>query len=66
MPSSGSGTVWEGVPDDSADLVLNNPPFHSHQATTDATAWRMFTGARRVLRPGGELWSWGTGISATT
>ncbi|GAA2598754.1 methyltransferase [Actinomadura fulvescens] len=44
------------VPADSADLVLNNPPFHSHQATTDATAWRMFTGARRVLRPGGELW----------
>ncbi|MFI0447360.1 methyltransferase [Actinomadura sp. 6N118] len=44
------------VPAKSADLVLNNPPFHSHQATTDATAWRMFTGARKVLRPGGELW----------
>lgn len=40
----------------SVDLVLNNPPFHSHQATTDATAWRMFTGARTALRPGGELW----------
>ncbi|MFD5340405.1 methyltransferase [Streptomyces hawaiiensis] len=45
-----------GVPSGSVDLVLNNPPFHSHQATTDATAWRMFTGARRTLRPGGELW----------
>ncbi|MFB7473328.1 methyltransferase [Kitasatospora sp. NPDC056184] len=45
-----------GVPSGSVDLVLNNPPFHSHQATTDATAWRMFTGARRALRPGGELW----------
>ncbi|MFJ8436432.1 methyltransferase [Kitasatospora sp. NPDC094019] len=44
------------VPDGSVDLVLNNPPFHSHQATTDATAWRMFTGARRALRQGGELW----------
>ncbi|WP_369240966.1 methyltransferase [Streptomyces sp. R21] len=44
------------IPAASADLVLNNPPFHSHQSTTDATAWRMFTGARRVLRPGGELW----------
>jgi 16S rRNA (guanine1207-N2)-methyltransferase len=44
------------VPDGSVDVVLNNPPFHSHQATTDATAWRMFTGARRALRPGGELW----------
>ncbi|MEV6962599.1 methyltransferase [Streptomyces sp. NPDC051207] len=50
----GDGLV--GVPSDSVDVVLNNPPFHSHQATTDATAWRMFTGARRVLRPGGELW----------
>lgn len=45
-----------GVPSGSVDLVLSNPPFHSHQATTDATAWRMFTGARRTLRPGGELW----------
>ncbi|WP_345595700.1 methyltransferase [Streptomyces marokkonensis] len=50
------GDGLTGVPDGSVDLVLNNPPFHSHQATTDATAWRMFTGARRVLRPGGELW----------
>ncbi|MFD9904289.1 methyltransferase, partial [Streptomyces sp. NPDC059063] len=33
-----------------------NPPFHSHQATTDATAQRMFRGARDALRPGGELW----------
>ena len=40
----------------SVDLVLNNPPFHSHQATTDATAWRMFTGSRAALRRGGELW----------
>ncbi|MGW4892378.1 methyltransferase [Kitasatospora sp. NPDC004240] len=40
----------------SVDVVLNNPPFHSHQATTDATAWRMFTTSRRALRPGGELW----------
>lgn len=45
-----------GVPADSADLVLCNPPFHSHQATTDNTARRMFAAARTVLRPGGELW----------
>ncbi|MEV7081456.1 methyltransferase [Streptomyces sp. NPDC093516] len=50
------GDGLEGVPSGSVDLVLNNPPFHSHQATTDATAWRMFSGARRALRPGGELW----------
>ncbi|WP_405792920.1 MULTISPECIES: methyltransferase [unclassified Streptomyces] len=40
----------------SVDLVLSNPPFHSHQATTDATALRMFAQSRKVLRPGGELW----------
>ena len=40
---------------DSVDLVLCNPPFHQHSAMGDATAWRMFSGARRVLRPGGEL-----------
>ncbi|MGV9989231.1 methyltransferase [Streptomyces sp. NPDC003374] len=50
------GDALDGVPPGSVDLVLNNPPFHSHQATTDTTAWRMFTGARRALRPGGELW----------
>ncbi len=50
------GDGLAGVPARSVDLVLNNPPFHSHQATTDATAWRMFTGAQRALRPGGELW----------
>ncbi|MEU6065411.1 MULTISPECIES: methyltransferase [Streptomyces] len=50
------GDGLAGVAAGSVDIVLNNPPFHSHQATTDATAWRMFTGARRALRPGGELW----------
>ncbi|GAA3397571.1 methyltransferase [Streptomyces roseoviridis] len=45
-----------GVEPGSVDLVLNNPPFHSHHATTDRTARRMFADARRALRPGGELW----------
>ncbi|MFF8609269.1 methyltransferase [Streptomyces sp. NPDC015346] len=52
-------TVGDGLADTapgSVDLVLNNPPFHSHQATTDRTARRMFTDAWRALRPGGELW----------
>jgi 16S rRNA (guanine1207-N2)-methyltransferase len=44
------------IPAASADLVLNNPPFHSHRATTDTTARRMFATARTALRPGGELW----------
>ncbi|MEV1026396.1 methyltransferase [Streptomyces sp. NPDC050264] len=50
------GDGLAGVPDASLDLVLTNPPFHTHQATTDATAWRMFTQAHAALRPGGELW----------
>ncbi|WP_446040945.1 methyltransferase [Streptomyces sp. SID1121] len=50
------GDVLSDVPAESVDLVLNNPPFHTHQSTTDATAWRMFGGSRAALRPGGELW----------
>ncbi|WP_307844026.1 methyltransferase [Actinospica acidithermotolerans] len=50
------GDAMSPVEDASADLVLNNPPFHTHRATTDLVAWRMFTGARRALRPGGQLW----------
>ncbi|MCC5581824.1 methyltransferase [Microtetraspora sp. AC03309] len=45
-----------GVPAGTVDLVMNNPPFHTHRATTDATAWRMFHGSRAALRRGGELW----------
>ena len=38
------------------DTVLCNPPFHVGHGVSDATAWRMFTQARRALVPGGELW----------
>jgi 23S rRNA (guanine1835-N2)-methyltransferase len=48
-----------GTPPNSLDLVLNNPPFHTHQTTTDMTAWRMFNDAKSALRPGGELWAVG-------
>lgn len=50
------GDGLAGADPGSADLVLNNPPFHSHQATTDATARTMFHQARGALRQGGELW----------
>ncbi|MFD0019696.1 methyltransferase [Streptomyces sp. NPDC058382] len=50
------GDGLAGTAPASVDLVLNNPPFHSHQATTDATARNMFHGARAALRQGGELW----------
>ena len=50
------GDGMAGAAPGSVDLVLNNPPFHSYQASSDGTAWRMFTQAREALRPGGELW----------
>ncbi|MEV6103355.1 methyltransferase [Streptomyces sp. NPDC051940] len=49
------GDALADAPPASADLILNNPPFHTHQATTDRTALRMFQDAHRALRPGGEL-----------
>lgn len=50
------GDGMADIPPKSVDLVLSNPPFHSHQAVTDATARNMFHGARTALRQGGELW----------
>ncbi|GAA2918361.1 methyltransferase [Streptomyces argenteolus] len=50
------GDGMADLPAGSVDLVLSNPPFHSHQAVSDATARTMFHGARAALRPGGELW----------
>ncbi len=49
------GTSDGSIATASADLVVINPPFHDDHAVGDAIAWRMFTGARRVLRPGGEI-----------
>jgi 16S rRNA (guanine1207-N2)-methyltransferase len=42
--------------DDSADLILFNPPFHSGAAVHADTSLRLFAEAGRVLKPGGELW----------
>jgi 16S rRNA (guanine1207-N2)-methyltransferase/23S rRNA (guanine1835-N2)-methyltransferase len=43
------------VESNSVDLVLCNPPFHQHTATTDHIAWQMFKDSYRVLKKGGEL-----------
>jgi 16S rRNA G1207 methylase RsmC len=43
------------VPSNSVDLILCNPPFHQHTATTDHIAWQMFKDSHRVLKKGGEL-----------
>lgn len=42
-------------PDNSADLVLCNPPFHQQNTVIDDIAWQMFLDAKRVLKEGGEL-----------
>ncbi len=49
------GDALEGIEDESIDLILCNPPFHDKQAVQDATAWAMFNGAKRVLRPTGRI-----------
>lgn len=46
----------DGLAGESADLILCNPPFHQGRAHGDDVAWKMFKGAGRVLRPGGQLW----------
>lgn len=43
--------------DNSADLVLCNPPFHIGAAVHTGSAIKMFAETGRVLRPGGELWT---------
>ena len=43
------------ISDASVDLVVNNPPFHDDQALAEATAWKMFNDAHRILKPGGEF-----------
>lgn len=45
-----------GVADNSADLIVNNPPFHQQSVIGDHIAWQMFTDAKRVLQQEGELW----------
>ncbi|MGV8851427.1 MAG: class I SAM-dependent methyltransferase [Rhodoglobus sp.] len=43
-------------PTASADLIVCNPPFHTGATVHAGVALRMLADARRVLKPGGELW----------
>ncbi|SDI87760.1 16S rRNA m(2)G 1207 methyltransferase /23S rRNA m(2)G-1835 methyltransferase [Frankineae bacterium MT45] len=45
------------LPAASADLIVCNPPFHIGTSVEPRVAERLFAGAGRVLRPGGELWT---------
>ncbi|MGW2659319.1 class I SAM-dependent methyltransferase [Nocardia tengchongensis] len=49
--------AMSSAPDNSADLVLCNPPFHIGAAVHTGSAIKMFQQTGRVLRPGGELWT---------
>ncbi|NEW40835.1 methyltransferase [Nocardia cyriacigeorgica] len=49
--------AMSAAPDNSADLVLCNPPFHVGAAVHTGSAIKMFAETGRVLRPGGELWA---------
>ena len=44
-----------GIEENSADLILNNPPFHQDNAVGDDVAWKMFQQSKRVLKKKGEL-----------
>ncbi len=46
----------DGYAKDSADIVLNNPPFHQQQVVGDHIAWQMFRQSFDCLRHQGELW----------
>jgi len=46
----------QSQPDDSADLIVLNPPFHVGAVVHTGIALGLFEDAARVLKPGGELW----------
>ena len=45
-----------GIEDNSIDVILNNPPFHQHNAVSNQVASQMFNESKRALKTGGELW----------
>ncbi len=49
------GNRLESFPDNHADLILCNPPFHQNRAVSLSSAMEMFRDSARVLKPGGEL-----------
>ncbi len=46
----------QGLKPCSAELILNNPPFHQGHAIGDQIAWHMFKESLHVLKEGGQLW----------
>lgn len=50
------GAGLDGYPDQAFDAIVTNPPFHQGVAKDTGDTLAMFDEARRVLRPGGQLW----------
>ncbi|MHA6525989.1 class I SAM-dependent methyltransferase [Tessaracoccus sp. G1721] len=50
------GAGLAGYEDHSVDAIVTNPPFHQGMAKESADTLEMFDDARRVLRPGGQVW----------
>lgn len=46
----------KGLPKNSYDLILNNPPFHQQNVVGDFIAKQMFRESFTALEKGGELW----------
>ncbi len=46
----------QDVAENSASLILCNPPFHQNNAINDDVAWQMFSESKTVLEKQGELW----------
>lgn len=46
----------QDIPRNSADLILNNPPFHQQNVVGTHIANQMFRESKAVLKQGGELW----------
>lgn len=45
-----------GIDNQSANIILSNPPFHQQHVVGDFIARQMFKDAHRVLKTDGELW----------
>ncbi|MCG6567388.1 class I SAM-dependent methyltransferase [Tessaracoccus sp. ZS01] len=50
------GDGLDGYADQSVDALVTNPPFHQGTAKDSSDTLDMFVDARRVLKPGGQLW----------
>lgn len=51
------GDALLGQEDESADLIVCNPPFHRGTTRDSSVAFTMFADSERILRPRGQLWT---------